>query len=60
MRICDDRMQVNDRDRVQVVHDRHPSDRDYRRIHVNFIAFTNRDRHAFLVNRLGTIRSLKG
>lgn len=54
-----DRVRVNDRDRVRV-HDRRPSDRDYRRIRVNFVAFTNRGRHAFLVNRLGTIARDKG
>jgi len=50
-----DRVQVNDRDRVRV-HDRRPSDRDYRCIR----AFTNRGRHVFLVNRLGTIAGNKG
>lgn len=54
-----DRVQVNDRDRVQV-HDHRPSNRDYRRIRVNFVAFTNRGRHAFSVNRLGTIARDKG
>jgi len=54
-----DRVQVNDRDHVRV-HDRRPSDRDYRRIRVNVVAFTNRGRHAFLVNRLGTIAGNKG
>lgn len=53
------RVQVNDRDRVRV-HDRRPGDRDYRRICVNFVAFTNHDRHAFSVNRLGTIARHKG
>lgn len=54
-----DRVQVNDRDRVRV-HDRRPRDRDYRRIRVNLVAFTKRGRHAFLVNRLGTIARDKG
>lgn len=54
-----DRVQVNDRDRARV-HNRRPGDRDYRRIRVNFVAFTNHDRHAFSVNRLGTIARDKG
>lgn len=51
-----DRVQVNDRDHVRV-HDRRPSDSDYRRIRVKFVALTNRSRHAFLVNRLVTDRA---
>lgn len=45
---------------VLQVHDRRPSDRDYRRIRVNLAAFTNRGRHAFLANRLEAIARDKG